>query len=724
MHRRARKVQNGIKALAQLLLVLAAFVVALPALAQERAVFIADTMVIAEDGALLAEGTFEARYRNMRVSADRMRYNRATDTVVLDGNITFDDGQGTVYLADFAQLSGDFQTGILQSARVIVGQQLQMAASQIQRVDGRYIDLANVAASSCKICTASAVPLWEIRARRVVHDTQAQQIYFQNAQFRFAGVPLAYFPRLRIPDPSLTRTSGFLRPKFETNSTLGFGVRLPYFITLGPSRDITLTPYVTVKNARSLNMRYRQAFATGNVEINAALTRDNETSAQLRGYLLANGTFSLPQDYRLSLRAETVSDAGYFRGYGLEERDRLVTSITVDRTARDRYDLARLQGFNSIRSGDINATQPSLMADFNRQQRIDLGPMGGLGLSYHGHARLRASQSPIDGIDPDNFADGRDVTGYGLRADWNNTLVTPQGFVLGGAIALRADSYGVREDDVYTGQYSRGHVAVAGDIRYPLVKTDARGGQHLIEPMAQVVLAPNTPTRLFNEDSALVEFDEGNLFSLNRFPGSDRIEAGARANIGLRYGYSDADGNSGQLVLGKVISNLDSPQFAAASGLGQKSSDWLVAGQLDMNRDFGISLRTWLNPETARLRKMEFRSALTAGTSGLSVGYLYAPADTDEGRSATIREVSLNGTQKLSTQLSANLTGRYDAQADQLSRTGMALAWRNECMSVDISLSRSYAASASIKPTTDFGLSIAFTGIGGQSAGPAGNCKG
>jgi LPS-assembly protein len=692
--------------------------------AQDRAVFIADRMVIAETGQLLAEGSFEARYRNLRVTSDRMRYDRSTDTIVLEGAIVLDDGVGSVYMADFAQLSDDLQTGMLQSARVIVAQQLQLTASQVQRVDGRFTDLQNVAASSCKICTTSAVPLWEIRARRVVHDTQARQIYFEGAQFRFGGVPLAYLPSLRIPDPTLKRATGFLPPRFETNSALGFGVRLPYFIELGPSRDVTLTPYLSVKDAQSLNLRYRQAYGAGTAEVNAAITRDQETGAALRGYLLARGTFFLPQDYSLALRAETVSDAAYFRGYGLEERDRLVTSITIDRTSRDQYDLARLQGFNSIRSDDVNATQPSVMADFNRQTRIDLGAIGMVGLSYHGHARLRASQSSIDGVDPDDFADGRDVTGFGLRADWHNSAITPQGFVLGGAVSARADSYGVREDADYAGQYTRTHLAVAGDIRYPMIKSGANGAQHLIEPMAQFILAPNTPTRLFNEDSALVEFDEGNLFALNRFPGSDRIEAGARVNFGLRYGYSDASGNTGQFVLGKVISTLEAQQFSSASGLGQKSSDWLVAGQMDMNGGFGVTLRTWLQPNSAQLRKMEFRSTMTGKDSGLSLGYLYAPADTDEARTDTIREVSLNARQNLSEQLSADLTGRYDAQSDKVSRAGMGLAWRNECLTVDISLSRTFTSSVNVEPTTDFGLSIAFTGIGGKSAGPAGQCSG
>jgi len=696
----------------------------LPAFAQDRAVFIADQMIIQEDGRLYALGDVEARYQSMRVTAASMVYDRATDMLTLQGPILYDDGAGSVILANFAQLSDGMQSGLLRSARLILDQQLQLSASAAQSLAGRYTTLQNVAASSCKICQTNATPLWEIRARSVVHDKQTQQIYFEGAQFRLGGVPLVYLPQLRMPDPTLKRATGFLPPKLEASTSRGFGVKIPYFIALGAHRDVTLSPYIRSENERGFDLRYRQAFAAGDIEVNASLSNDGDLNDPLRGYVLASGRFDLRNGYKLALRAETVSDANFFRGYGLEERDRLVTSATIDRTARDTYDFARLQGFHSIRSDDVNATQPSTMAEFNRQQRISMGDWGDLGLSYHSHARLRASQNPLDGDDPDDFADGRDVTGFGMGATWNKTAVTEQGVLLNFALAARMDSYAVRQDAVYAGDYTRSHLAFAADARFPMVKTGPQGAQHLIEPMAQIVLAPNTPTRLFNEDSALVEFDEGNLFAINRFPGSDRIEAGSRVNMGLRYAYHDAEGRRGQVLLGKVISDLDQAQFSAASGLGQKSSDWLVAGQLDMNKRQSITLRSLIAPDTARLRKLELRSAYSGKSGEIAVGYLFAPADADEGRSADISEISLSARQQLSAQWRANIAARYDEQTNKLSRAGLGLEWRNECMRVDLSLSRTFTSSANVRPNTDFGLSVAFLGIGGQAAGPSGQCQG
>ena len=69
----------------------------------------------------------------------------------------------------------------MQSARLVLNRELQLAAAQIQRIGGRYTQMDNTVASSCKVCEGNPTPLWEIRARRVLHDQQERQIYFDNA---------------------------------------------------------------------------------------------------------------------------------------------------------------------------------------------------------------------------------------------------------------------------------------------------------------------------------------------------------------------------------------------------------------------------------------------------------------------------------------------------------------------------------------------------------------
>lgn len=689
---------------------------------QGRAVLIADTLRLTNSDALVAEHNVEISYKNYRLNADLVIYDQALDRLTIQGPFTLDTGSDIVIMASAAELSGDLRNGIIRSARMVMNQQLQISAATIQRVDGRYRVLTRVAASSCKICASSDAPLWEVRASRVIHDETAHQLYFDNAQFRVGGIPVMYLPRLRLPDPSLKRTTGFLVPRITANSSVGYGIKFPYFITLGDHADLTVTPFASDQGSRSLNFRYRQAYRTGQIELTGSYTRDQVISADPRGYLLAKGAFDLPFGYTLTLRGETVSDASYFRGYGLTEKDRLVTFGQVQRTRRDETINGRILGTHSIRSTENNATQPSIMADADWQHRYDLGGWGDADLMMQTHARQRGSTDPLDGSDPDTNADGRDVLGYGIKGDWQRNFVLGGGVLANLRAAASYDAYSVSQDSVYAGDYSRLHSAFGAELRWPLVKSSADGTVQVIEPIGQIVMTPQLSSKLFNEDSALVEFDEGNLFALNRFPGSETVEAGLHANLGVNYQISAANGRAVSLTLGRVLRRNNLDQFSNASGLGGTKSNWLAASQIDLGTAFGFTGRVLFDDNFAAT-KTELRSAFTGKRDSLSLGYLFAPADADEGRSDTISELSLYSNRKMGDHWTAGLASRYDFVSSNTAKASMGLTYRNECLLVDLSLSHSFASSTNIQPSTDFGLSVEFLGFGGSTAGPAQQCR-
>ena len=155
-----------------------------------------------------------------------------------------------------------------------------------------------------------------------------------------------------MPDPTLKRSTGFLMPRFRTTTALGPGLKLPYFIAIGDSRDLTLTPYFSASRTRTLEFRYREALRTGSIEVNGALTRDDLRPGDTRGYLFASGEFALPRDFRLGVTLQEVSDDAYLLDYGLEEKDLLESGVSVTRTRRNEHVEASLFRYWSIRSGD------------------------------------------------------------------------------------------------------------------------------------------------------------------------------------------------------------------------------------------------------------------------------------------------------------------------------------------------------------------------------------
>jgi LPS-assembly protein len=694
-------------------------------IAQDMAALVANTVQINAAGQLIASGGVEVFYQGRTLRASRITYDRAADRLTIEGPIVLVDGDAAILVADQADLAADLTEGVLTSARLVLNRELQLAANQIQRIGGRYTQLDNAVASSCKICD-NAPPLWEIRARRVLHDQQERQIYFDHAQFRVSGLPVLYFPRLRMPDPTLERTSGFLMPTVRTTSGLGTGIKLPYFQTFGAYRDLTITPYLSTKSGRTVELRYRQAFATGDMTLNGAVSRDDLVTGETRFYTTAMGRFDLPRDFVLTFDGSMVSDEAYLLDYGLPVADRLISRVEVSRARRNEYISGRLIGIRSIRAGEANSTLPTLVSDFTFYRRFSGGVLGGeAGLRFQTHSHRRSSSDPTD---PDGISGllpalGRDVTRASLRLNWRRNYELPVGILATSLAEVTADAYRIGQDASFGGSPTRLHGAAALELRWPLTRAGANGVGHMIEPVMQMVWAPKGDTALPNEDSILVEFDEGNLFALNRYPGSDAIERGGRVNLGVSYTRVDPAGWTLSTALGRVFRSRDLGQFSVASGLDGRNSDWLAAAQLTLPQGMGLSQRLLMD-DSMRLTKSETRLNLTGDRYGLSGSYVFLTADAAEDRPSDITELAFDGSYKLSEVWTARAQARYDLEVNRANRAGVGFQFRNECVSLDLSLSRRFTSSTSVKPTTDFGLSVDLAGFGaGTGAGPSRTCR-
>lgn len=696
-----------------------------PGLAQAAppAALIADRVEVLANRKLRASGNVEVLHEGRRLRATVVEYDREADRLVIEGPIVLTeagDGAGAILIADAADLAGDLREGVLTSARLVLDRQLQLAANEILRTGGRYTALNRAVASSCQVCDRRQVPLWEIRARRVVHDQLERQIHFESAQMRLGGVPVFWVPHLRMPDPTLTRATGFLMPRLVSTSTLGTGLHVPYFIRLGDHRDLTLTPFLATKDVTSLAFRYRQAVRNGRFEVAGAVSNDSILAGR-RGFLTAEGAFELGRGFRLTFSGETVSDRGYLLDYGISSRDRLDSRVELARVRRDELIAARVIHFHSIRAGEVNSSLASLVGDVTWRRRFDvphLGGVAGLELTSHGHYR----SSRLDGDD------GRDVVRSSLRLDWRRDWRLAGGVLAAVQAEVAGDLHRVAQDARWPRRVSTLTPSGLAELRWPLARVTGAGATEVLEPVLQLAWArPQAATalgRVPNEDSVLVEFDEGNLFAASRFAGIDRREGGARLNIGLGWTRFAASGTMVSAQAGRVLRARDLGQFTTASGLSGRRSDWLLG--LHVARPDGLALQgRALLDDGFGLTRGEIRLRKDRTAYGIAAGYVWALADPAENRPVDTSEFVFDGRVAMTRGWTAIAAGRYDFARDKATLAALGLEFANECLRVDVSLSRRFTSSTNVVPTTNFGFSVDFIGFGSgragsRGAGPAG----
>lgn len=698
---------------------LAALVIAsAPASAQDTsaAVLVADQIAFEASGQILtASGNVEVFHDGTHLRAGSITYDGARDKLIVTGPITLFEGANSVIFSDYAELSADLQEGLLRGARLVLNEQVQIAATEITRSgDGRYLQAYQTVASSCNVCASNPVPLWQIRAKRVIHDTEERQIYFEQAQVLVMGVPVVFVPTLRLPDPTQDRSTGFLIPELSSDEQLGTGIKIPYFIAIDPHRDLTLTPYISTGGTRTLEGRYRQAFANGDLVVNAALSDDDLTSEPFRGYVFAEATFDIANDFELSLDLELVSDPDYLLTYGISEKDRLDSRVGVTRTARDEFTEAELIAFQSLRASEDNRFLPTVFFNAGTTRRFEPDYLGGIASwSAQVQSYYRRGDNPAFGV-------SRDVARLGFSADWERSWVWDSGLVTRVHAEGHLDHYQIRQDPVNFADESVTRLApyLTLEARLPLARSTSGGVRHVVEPVVQAVLARSSFEDVPNEDSTSVDFDEGNLFFASRFAGRDAREEGSHLNIGLTYSRYDPAGWNMDLTLGRVVRDNNRGQFNPGTGLDGVASDWLAAMSLNLNDTLLLQHRALFDDQISFARS-ETLLSYTSDDFSVQSGYTFLEADVAAGRPIDTSEWSFDAGIGLGGDWTGNVEWRYDFLTNDASRAGVGLTYVSDCVKVDFEVSRRFTNTTTLEPSTRFGISVGLTGFGAGNEGGA-----
>ena len=688
----------------------------------QGAALFADRVEIDESGRLVAIGNVEMLVGETRLSAHSLEYSSETDSLSIVGPITIHGEDVATVVAESGQLDRSLRAGALRQVRIIVNDHVQFAARTLDREAGRYSHAVRVSATSCRICEGGGPPLWEIRARHIVHDEQERQFRIDGAQLRILGLPVAAIPRLRLADPSVRRATGFLVPSLHNSSVLGVGAKTPYFVEIGDSADVTFTPFVT-DQTRTMELRYRQALRNGHTKLEGAFSNDEYAARRDRGYLFGEGAFALPADYRLDLEGRVVTDDAYLFEHGYSDLDRLKSGAAVERPQRDEISRASLEHYHSLRRGEEIATLPALVADGEYELRHPGTAGGELRLSARMHAHQRPSDNDTDGPDPDPWADGRDVARIGFNADWRRGW-TALGVVRAQTEArLHLDGFSIADaGDTSERAAAQATPAAALELRAPFVRAGRGGAAQLLEPALRFDWTGGENLRVPNDESTQIEFDEGNLFAPSRFSAPDRRERGLAAAYGVGWRRNGPSGARTSLALGQIVREREQLEIDGRSSLPEASgaagtrSALLVAAQAATPGGLLATARTLLGSNLDPNRA-EARAGYESDDLSLNWAYAWLETGEDAGSEGEVSEWATAGSYRLSNHWTAGGNWRYDTAANRSVRGGLEFTYENECAEIRMSAERKFTSPAQLTSSTEFSFTVGLRGFSLNAGG-------
>jgi LPS-assembly protein len=743
----------------------------------------ADTLVYDNDAnTVAAVGGVQIDYGGNKLVAQRVTYDRNSGRLIASGNVAVVDSTGTRIFSDEIDITDDFADGFVNALRVETVDKTYFAAESAKRERGVLTTFNNGVYTACEPCEEKPdrAPIWRIKARKIIWNGEAKTVRFENSRFEMFGYPIAYLPAFEVADPTVKRKTGFLMPGVAYKKELGVGFNVPFYIALAPTYDLTLHSRYYTKQGFFGMAEWRQRFNNGQYSLKIAGIHQEDPGAfdvntvdsgptgdpnKNRGMIGTKGDFVINPRWAFGWDILAQSDKNFSYTYGIPGYASFVQQSQIYLTGlhdRNYFDLRamRFQVQEEVLDSSPSARndeQPWVLPTWDYAYTPDEPVFGGE-LNFDVNARVinrsNLDTAIINGTDDVFAMRGGEGTNSRLtaEAEWKKSIVTDGGLVITPMFDVRGDvaQSNLSSDSVdainnmagtLTGaQYSpdgstfgdvaadirsayNRFMATAGlELRWPVLFSST-SSSHVLEPMAQVFARPDeryAGTLGFpNEDAQSFVFDATTLFERDKFSGYDRVEGGTRANIGLRYSGSYANGWTTNALFGQSYHLAGENSFAepdlvnvgAYSGLETDTSDFVGLVGFATPNGLSASASARLDEQTFELRRTELKAGYSTPPLTLTAKYTFIQAQPLYGFDEDRREVTLAASTRLHENWRVFGSGTYDFESKVVVRDAVGFAYDDECFSYTMTFSETRDRNTE-DSSQSIGFNVSFRTLG------------
>ena len=666
-----------------------------------------------------------------RVRADRVVWDRKTGEVRASGNVRIVNPGGDTAYGNSVALKDTLKDGMIDNMLIVLIDGSRISATRGVQSNG-VSTLDNAAYSPCPVIDSKGCPKnpsWKLSAVKIMYDPMRKRLQFKGARLDMFGVPIALLPGFSMRTGG-EGGGGFLIPDIQYNSTNGAEISIPYYLRISPNRDLTIRPRFFSSAQPAVDATYRVLTSDGAYRISGFATYSGRLitgtntiatgTSEFRGYIDASGRFQLDPLWSLSGSIRRATDRTLLRRYDISYDDRLRSTLSLDRVDRDSYFSLSSWAVQSLRDGVVQGSIPIALPEVDYRRRFTDPFVGGrVELQFNALALGRTA--------------GQDTQRSFAGARWDLRRLTNMGQEVILTAYGRADLYHSTGNDLTTtvayrgdpGWQARAIGALAAEIRWPLVGV-LWGGTQQLTPRLQIVASPPTSNiNIPNEDARAVDLEDSNLFALNRFPGYDRWEDGARVTYGFDWNF-DAPRFSIAATVGQSYRLTASPiLFPKGTGLSDRLSD--VVGRTTVRYRDVVTLthRYRLDKDSFALRRNEIDATIGNDRTYALIGYLrlnrnIGPQLEDLRDHEEIRlggRIQLTHFVSVFGSATVNLTNATEdplslANGYQPIRHRLGIAYTDDCLDMGITWRRDYDRSGDSQRGDSFLLRLAFRGLG------------
>lgn len=680
---------------------------------------------------VIARGDVVLRSDRASVRANEVTWDRSTGEIVAAGAVRFVDDAGNQIFTERVVLTDEFEAGAMDDLLLALRAGGRLAARSAERGEDGTVLLNEAAYTACAVIDEEGcdkAPSWRITADRVTYDPDESRVRFKGAMLELFGARILPLPGLAIRTDGRAE-SGFLTPNIRFDQVNGVELSGEYYLRVADNQDLTLGTYLYSDVAPMVSAQWRHLTEKGAYQITGYATSSRRTStfgatptsqSDPRGYLFANGRFQFSPEWSFTGSVRLASDRTFLRRYDLSRDDRLRSTVNLERIDDNSY--LSLAGW-ATQTLRINAEQgqvPLAVPAFDYRYNLDDPLLGGT-------VQLQANTLSLV------RKDGQDTQRAFAGARWDLRRLTGMGQVVTLTGLVRGDVYNTNDTlstltAVYRGNEgwtTRGVATAAVDVEWPFVG-EAFGGTQVLKPRVQLVASPAIRNLAVpNEDARAIDLEDSNLFALNRFPGYDRVEDGARVTYGFDWELTKpgwrVKTNVGQSYR---LTESQGDIFPDGTGLSEKFSDFVGRTEVRYRNFLSFTHRFRIDKDNFELRRNEIDAAIGTQRNYVEVGYLRLNRDIQTVEDLQDREeIRAAGRFTIGRYWSVfgsgvfNLTSAaedpvFAPDGFEPIRTRLGVAYRDDCIEFGATWRRDYTTSGDAERGNSFQVFFALRNLG------------
>ena len=673
-----------------------------------------------------ATGTVRITYGPYTLTASKVVYDQANDRLTANGSVELREPNGNILQAATVELHNRFKEGFARHLRALLTNDVTITADYAQRFENGITVFERATYTACKTCVdEDGTPIWRIVSGETIYDENKRTLIHKNARFEIAGVPVAWFPYLEHPDPSVKRRTGFLIPEIKGANAFGLGLVTPFFWEVAPNADLTLRPMWTTKQGPVADVEWRHRLANGIYNIHGYGVHQFEPDSppndeRWRGALTSAGEFRLDEDWSWGWDGTLTSDKTFLRRYDFDDRDLATSRLHLTGMADRNYFSAQAIYFQTLLTEESQDAIPYALPYVRSNYVFDQPVFGGeLAINSSAYSLTREdADSPFTGIDH-GTSQSRAVTDL----TWQRQTINGLGQVVTPFARVRGDVYVVENlrvaaDGTADGEETVGRILPSAgiDARWPLLSVQDFG-QSILTPVFQIIAATDETDEksIGNEDAITLNFDHTSLFLQDRFTGLDRYEGGSRANAGVVYGFTGANGGFARVSIGESFHIAGENSFAVDTGLDGTASDLVGAVALQPWENLRFTYQARVEEDFSDVNVQEATLSLTFDRIGGSLSYADLDAEPASGRPEHQEQIWGDASYRLGEAWSLFGGLRYDLQSDQFMDKTLGIGFECDCLNARLVYSESLTSDPDDPVDRSIMLSVELRTLGKTS---------